>query len=186
MHFSILLCHTSMHCWKDASGMPVSSIVTALLMASTSSKQVPLMIPLSLGKRKVTHSKIRWIGRFFQYNDVLLGQELPDAQGIVSRCIVVVKQPQFVLPQLSLFLSTEWSKRHRIDWLMITYIALACDSTWVTRFYSVFCLFVEYPLKWCTYSTGVAGATWNCSRLGASSVYTIQPCSMSHHAKPHT
>ena len=51
MHFSILLGHTSssMHCWKDSSGMP---LVTALLMASTPSKQVPLMIPLSLGKRK--------------------------------------------------------------------------------------------------------------------------------------
>ena len=36
----------------------------------------------------------------FQYGDVLLGQELPDAQGVVSRCIVVVKQPRFVLPQL--------------------------------------------------------------------------------------
>ena len=30
------------------------------------------------------------------------------------------------------------------------------------------------------------GATWNCCRLGASSVYTTQPCTMSLHAKPHT
>ena len=37
-----------------------------------------------------------------------------------------------------------------------------------------------------TYSAGMAGATWNCSRLGASSVYTIQPCTVSLHAKPHT
>ena len=42
----------------------------------------------------------------------------------------------------------------------------------------------EYPPMWCTYSAGIAGATWN--RLGASSVYTIQPCTMSLHAKPHT
>ena len=63
--------------------------------------------------------------------------------------------------------------------------ALACDSTRVTSFLQrVF--FFEYPLKWCTYSAGMASSTWNCSRLGASSVYTIQPCSMSHHAKPHT
>ena len=27
----------------------------------------------------------------------------------------------------------------------------------------------------------MAGATWNCSRFGASSVYTIQPCTMSLH-----
>ena len=30
----------------------------------------------------------------------------------------------------------------------------------------------------CTYSAGMAGATWNCCRLGASSVYTIQPCTV--------
>ena len=85
---------------------------------------------------------------------------------------------------------TDWL----IDWLMITYIglfsallsrlsALACGSTWVTTFNSAF---FEYPPKWCTYSAGMAGATWNCSHLGASSVYTIQPCTMSLHAKPHT
>ena len=83
-----------------------------------------------------------------------------------------------------------------IDWLMFAYIvlfsallsrltALACGSTWVTSFIAHF-FFLEYPPKWCTYSAGRAGATWNCSRLGASPVYTIQPCSMSLHAKPHT
>ena len=36
--------------------------------------------------------------------------------------------------------------------------------------------FFKYPLKWCTYSAGMAGATWNCSHLSASPVYTIQPC----------
>ena len=51
--------------------------------------------------------------------------------------------------------------------------ALVCGSAWVTSFYSAF---FEYPPKWCTYSAGMAGATWNCSRLGASPVYTIQPC----------
>ena len=61
--------------------------------------------------------------------------------------------------------------------------ALACDSTWVNSFLSrVF----EYPPKWCTYSAGMAGATWNCCHLGASSVYTMQPYTMSLHAKPHT
>ena len=80
-----------------------------------------------------------------------------------------------------------------IDWLMITYIsqfsallsrltALACGLHEWQAFYSTF---FEYPLKWCTYSAGMAGATWNCSHLSASSVYTIQPCTMSLHAKPH-
>ena len=32
----------------------------------------------------------------------------------------------------------------------------------------------------------MVGATWKCCRLGASSVYTIQPCTVSLHAKPHT
>ena len=49
---------------------------------------------------------------------------------------------------------------------------------WIA-FYSTF---FEYPPKWCTYSTGMAGATRNCCRLGASSVYTIQPCTISLHA----
>ena len=44
--------------------------------------------------------------------------------------------------------------------------------------------FFEYPLKWCTYSPGMAGAAWNCCHLGASDAYTIEPCTMSLHAKP--
>ena len=122
MHFSILLCHTSMHCWKDSSGMPLSSIVTALLMASMPSKRVLLMIPLL---------EIRWTERLFQYGDVLLGQELPDAQGIVSRCTVVVKQPRFVLPQLSSLLM-HWAKQKPQDLfvdLLIDRLALWQEPT---------------------------------------------------------
>ena len=52
------------------------------------------------------------------------------------------------------------------------------DWLFIARFF----FFFLYPPKWCTYSAGMAGATWNCSRLGASSVYTIQPRSMSLHA----
>ena len=49
--------------------------------------------------------------------------------------------------------------------------ALACDSTWVTSlFYSAFFLF-KYPPKWCTYSAGIADATWICCRLGAFCVH---------------
>ena len=51
---------------------------------------------------------------------------------------------------------------------------------------STFLFCFEYPPKWCTYSAGMAGATWNCSCLGASPVSTIQPCTMSLQAKPHT
>ena len=65
--------------------------------------------------------------------------------------------------------------------LLSRFIALAYGSTWVIAFY---CAFFEYPPKCCTHSADMAGAIWNCSRLGASSVYTIQPCTTSLHAKP--
>ena len=79
-------------------------------------------------------------------------------------------------------------------WLMIAYIALfsallsrltalACDSTWVTSILlRVFLISTEVVYL----RAGMAGATWNCCCLGAGSVYTIQPCSMSLHAKLHT
>ena len=66
--------------------MPLSSVVTALLTASTPSKRVPLMIPLSLAGKGKSHTEQYQVNRG-------LFQELPDAQGVVSRCIVVVKQP---------------------------------------------------------------------------------------------
>ena len=76
MHFSIFLYHVSMHYWKDSSGMPSSSVVTALLMVFMSSKQLLLMIPIELGeKKKVVWDKIRWIGRLFQFVHVFLGQD---------------------------------------------------------------------------------------------------------------
>ena len=56
---------------------------------------------------------------------------------------------------------------------------------WIA-FYSAF---FEYPPKWCTYSAGMAGATRNCCQresVSARSVYTIQTCTVSLHAKPHT
>ena len=72
MHFPILFWHASMHSWKDSSTKPFSSVVTVLLVVSTPSKRVPLMIPLSFWKRKkFTLSKIWWIGRVFQFANVL-------------------------------------------------------------------------------------------------------------------
>ena len=73
-----------------------------------------------------------------------------------------------------------------IDWLMITYLALfsallsrltalACGSTGVTSF-SVRVFWISTEVVYL--SAGMADATWNCSHLGASSVYTINhaPC----------
>ena len=52
---------------------------------------------------------------------------------------------------------------------------LACNSTWVISFFRVFSSsffpnFI-YPPKWCTYSAGMAGATWNCCCLGTFCVH---------------
>jgi len=53
MHFAILLCHASMHSWKDLSRIARSFFVIAILMASTSGKHVLFMTQtLSLGNRK--------------------------------------------------------------------------------------------------------------------------------------
>ena len=81
------------------------------------------------------------------------------------------------------------------DWLMIAYLALfstllsrltalACDSTWVTSFSQHIFIFIFTRVVYL--STGMVSATWNCCRLGTSSMYTIQPCSISLHAEPHT
>ena len=88
MHFPIFFYHASMHCWKDSSGTFFSCVITVLLM-----------FLLNLGKG--TWSKICWIGRLLLYGNIPLSQELPDTQGNVSRCIVVGKQPWFVLSRLS-------------------------------------------------------------------------------------
>lgn len=63
-------------------------------------KTGPLDILLQLGEKKnASWCKVRKIGRLFQQSDVLLVQELPDAQNIGSRCLVLLKQPKVVLQQ---------------------------------------------------------------------------------------
>lgn len=52
--FSILI-HLLCTVGRIFSGIRLSSIITVLLIASTSSKQVSWMTPLSLGKRKKSH-----------------------------------------------------------------------------------------------------------------------------------
>ena len=87
-----------------------------------------------------------------------------------------------------------WSGVCLIDWLMIaSYSTLSwADSLHLhvvlhecLAFYSAFLNIhrsgVLTALAWL-----VPHEWWNCSCLGASSVYTIQPCTMSLHAKPHT
>ena len=96
------------------------------------------------GKEKIKQSKIRWIGWLFQCCDIPTGQELSEAQSIVS--IGVVKQPQFILPQLSVS-SCALSKAYTagypcrlVDWSSGP-VARACCG--------------QYPLHQSTLSTSV-------------------------------
>lgn len=77
---------------QSGSILPASA-APSILMSSTSSDQVPLL----------THLKTDWrglVGRFLQHYDVLPNQELPDAQGLVSRHKFTVKPTLAVLAQL--------------------------------------------------------------------------------------
>ena len=64
MHFPSLLYHASIHSWKDSSEMSLNSIITTHLKAFTPLKWLPLIIPLSFGKRKSQNAKlvvlVRW------------------------------------------------------------------------------------------------------------------------------
>ena len=57
MHFSILLCYTSMHCWKDSSGMTVSSIITLLSVGLLAFKINFLDYLLVLEGNEKSHTK---------------------------------------------------------------------------------------------------------------------------------
>ena len=62
--------------------------------------------------------------------------------------------------------------------IIVLYTVLFSLSYRLTSFMSHVILVncFKYPPKWCTYGCYMAGATWNCCRLGARSLYTIQPC----------
>ena len=71
-------------------------------------------------------------------------------------------------------------------WSLLYSAILRSRADSLRSFYSAF---FEYPPKWCTYSAGMAGATRICCQkesILVRSVYTIQPCTVSLHAKPHT
>ena len=56
-------------------------------------------------------------------------------------------------------------------------VHVKCDSEWVTAsFYSAFYFYNHGSgVLIALFGFCIAGATWNCCRLGASAVYTIQP-----------
>ena len=57
-----------------------------------------------------------------------------------------------------------------------------CDSSWVNSFLQ---RIFEYLPKWCTYSTGIAGATWNCCHLGVFCVHHRTMYHVTLCKKPH-
>ena len=80
----------------------------------------------------VTHHKMRLIGRLFQYGNGPLGLKLADALGVLNRCTVVVKQPWFVLPQLSSVFA-HWAKnmlQNLLIDLLIDHLALRKYLLW--------------------------------------------------------
>ena len=125
---------------------------------------------------------------------------VPKSNGKVRICVDLTKLNEsiwcenFPLPSTDQLLA-QLSGDKVFDWLiddhLYSTILRSLEQTHCARlwFYMSDKLFIarffEYPPKWCTYSAGMAGATWNCSHLGTSSVYAIQPCTMSLHAKPH-
>ena len=104
MHFSNLLCHASMHSWKDSSQIARSSLVTYcngfwILKASSFDDF------LECGKQtEVTRGKIWIAGWLLQYSNVIFAKKLPNSQGIMSWSIVMMKQPWPRFPQFSSFL----------------------------------------------------------------------------------
>jgi len=49
-------------------------------------------------KTKVTWGWVRWVRWMFQHGDLVLRQKLLDRQGVVCRCLVLVKNPWAVFP----------------------------------------------------------------------------------------
>ena len=69
MVFPTFLCHVSMHCWKESSGMSFNYVVTVLLRDFTASKRLPLMILDEFVKKKKSYLNCRilwglWVGAF--------------------------------------------------------------------------------------------------------------------------
>ena len=63
----------------------------------------------------------------------------------------------------------------------------ACDEMGVSLYLCERSGLLRHGTPWTTYSFGccMAGTTWTCCRLGASSVYTMHQFTVSLHLKPH-
>lgn len=103
-HCPFLLCHVWVYSWKDSSKVPyrcrqgLCNLVHVI---------------------KITPRKVGRVGRLFRSGGVHLGQELSNAQGTVSRTVVMKKQPRVVPPQISPpsravsdANAASWSSRH--------------------------------------------------------------------------
>ena len=73
---SHLLCHSSLHYWKDSSGIP--SLEPSWWPPCLQNRSL-LWSSSAWKKGKVTRNNIRWIGGLFFYSDIPISQELPGA-----------------------------------------------------------------------------------------------------------
>ena len=115
-----------MHCWKDYSGMSLSSVITAVLIALKSSKRITLPIPLSLEKRK-SHLKqyqmnkevvpVRWCSSQLGIAERSERCEQEHCRGEAVMMPILLQLWSFLIlwanhrPQDLLLDSTDWSSR---------------------------------------------------------------------------
>ena len=103
MPFHILLYKASCTAWRILLGW-LNSVVTPILVTSTPSKYS--VEPEK--KDKFTQSKIRWVERLFQYGDVPLRKELPDAQHTQSCYFSNVSKSSVIISQTQSFFMSNW------------------------------------------------------------------------------
>lgn len=76
--------------------------------------------------KQMTPSQVRWVRKLLKRADVPLGQELSEAQGLVSRHSVMVKQPQVVLPPLCPL----WLNKANALWSLCRHAGWASGPHW--------------------------------------------------------
>lgn len=81
--------------------MAASSCLVLFITNSTSLKRCPFMSLFIRGnKKKVTRSKVGWVGSVGQRIHATFNQKLANWYGCMSRCIVVMEKPFPCLPQI--------------------------------------------------------------------------------------
>ena len=102
MNFSILLYHASMHCWKDSSGVLLSSVITTILMAFTPLKYVWVWRKLkkhSHGEHQVNKEVVP-VGWYFLVRNCRIFSYISDlhkSSGIIFQTLLFFISIRFVI-----------------------------------------------------------------------------------------